>query len=304
MQPAVTDTSRASVWTLVIFTGFVFGSGGLLSKSLIDRGVDSFTVTAVPFLTAGALAWLVAWNAGDLRVGAMGAGAVLGIVNSALPALFFNIGFETLPAGLVTLILSLGPVVTAGIAHLVFVDEQFNLQKGLGLLLAFGGVGALIAAPGVIEGASYRGAAWTTAGALIAGGGAVLTRMYAIRHGALALIAPQLTTAGITPLIAGLVVGRTLVPEAGFAGGDVPIMVGVGIIGSYGGFRALTLANERGTTGQVSMVAYLIPLIGVTGGIIFFDEQLTRWIVLGGALILAGIVLAGRASAPTSRAGT
>ena len=45
------------------------------------------------------------------------------------------------------------------------------------------------------------------------------------------------------------------------------------------------------------MVAYLIPLVGVGGGIIFFDERLTPWIVLGGGLILAGIALGGRASA-------
>lgn len=304
MGHAPTEDPATSVWTLVIFTGFVFGSGGLLSKSLIDRGVDSFTVTALPFLAAGCLAWTVAWRSGDLRVRALGAGALLGILNSALPALCFNLGFETLPAGLVTLILSLGPVITAAVAHLIFADERFNSMKGLGLLLAFIGVAALIAAPGVIEGASYRGAAWTTLGALFAGTSAVLARWYALRHGALALIAPQLTAAGFAPAVIGLFVGRELVPDGGFAGGDIPIMVGIGLVASYGGFRALMLANERGTTGQVAMVAYLIPLVGVTGGIIFFDESLSLWIIMGGALILAGIAVGGRASTPTYPART
>lgn len=285
------------VWPLIIFTGLVFGIGGLLSKYLIDRGVDSFTVTAAPFLVGGIVAWAVAWWAGDIRGGALGAGAMLGIINSSVPALFFNLGFETLPAGLVTLILSLGPVVTAGIAHLVFEDERFNRMKGLGLVLAVAGVAALITAPGVIEGASYRGAAWTLAGALIAGGSAILMRLYAVRHGALALIPPQLAVAGVTPLLAGVVLGRSIVPESGFAGSDLLIMALMGVTVSYAGVRTLLLANQTGTTGQVAMVAYLIPLVGVGGGIIFFDERLTPWIVLGGGLILAGIALGGRASA-------
>ena len=288
-----------SVWPLVIFTGFVFGSGGLLSKSLIDRGVDSFTVTGIPFAIAAICAWVIAAKTGEARRAAFGPGVILGVFNSALPALFFNIGFETLPAGLVTLIISLGPAITAAIAHLVFTDERFNVMKGLGLVVALTGVLALIAAPGVIEGTSYHGAAWTILGALLAGTSAVLSRWYAVRHGGVALVPSQLTAAGITPFVAAAIFGRSLIPAGGFAGGDLPIMAAMGLFASYAGFRTLMLANERGTTGQVAMVAYLIPLVGVTGGIVFFAERLTLWIVLGGMLILAGIFLGGRASAST-----
>ncbi len=283
----------------MVFTAIAFGSGGLLSKGLIDRGVDSFTVTAVPFLSAAVLAWVVAARMGNIDRRAVVPGLVLGAVNSSIPALFFNIGFETLPAGLVTLIISLGPAVTAAVAHLVFTDERFNVMKGLGLVIALAGVVGLVAAPGVIEGASYAGAAWATAGSLVAGTSAVLARWYAVRHGGLALLPTQMTAAGITPLVIAAIVGRSLVPADGFAGGDIPIMVTIGVFGSYLGFRSIMLANERGTTGQVAVVPYLLSLIGVTGGIVFFDEKLTPWIVAGGALILVGVTLGGRASEST-----
>lgn len=287
-----------SVWPLVIFTGLAWGSGGLLSKGLVDGGVDPFTVTAGPFLVAGVVAWFVAWRSGSVRRDAIAAGVALGAVASGLPALFFNIAYETLPAGLVTLILSLGPVITAGAAHAVFDDERFTRAKGLGLLLAFGGVGLLVFAPGVIEGASYRGAAWTLAGAVIAGSTAILVRRYAVRYGALALVAPQLTAAGLTPIVVGTIVGRQLVPMGGFTAGTVFILALIGVGASYAGFRAILLANEIGTTGQVAMVSYLIPLVGVSGGIVFFGERLTGWIIAGAVLILAGVVLGGHASRP------
>lgn len=298
-MPQNGERQHLSVWALVVTTAIAFGSGGLLSKGLIDRGVDPFTVTAVPFLSAAVLSWVVAVRMNNINRNAIVPGVILGVFNSSIPALFFNIGFETLPAGLVTLIISLGPAVTAAVAHLVFTDERFNVRKGLGLVLAFTGVVGLVAAPGVIEGPSYTGAAWTTAGALIAGTSAVLARWYAVRHGGLALLPAQMTAAGITPVVAAAVVGRSLVPGAGFAGGDIPIMVAMGVFASYLGFRAMMLANERGTTGQVAVVPYLLSLIGVTGGIVFFAETLTPSIVAGGALILIGVTLGGRASEST-----
>ena len=292
------SVARSSVWPLVIFTGLVWGFSGLASKWLINGGVDAFTVTAFPFLVAAVVAWWIAWGAADLRREALIAGVFLGSVNSAIPPLFFNIAYETLPAGLVTLILSLGPVITAGTAHFVFADERFNAQKGAGLLVAFGGVGLLVLAPGVIEGASYAGAVWTLAGACVAGTTAVLSRRFAMRHGARALVAPQLTAAGLTTVMLGLMVGRTMIPDGGFAATDLLVMSLIGIVGGYGGFRAIMIANESGTTGQVAMIAYIIPLVGVTGGIVFFSERLTVWVIAGAVLILTGVMLAGRASRP------
>ncbi len=290
-----------TVWGLVVFTGLAFGSGGLLAKLLIDEGVDAFTVTAFPVAIGAVLAWIVAWTKGEVSRAALWPGAILGITTSTIPPLFFNIGFETLSAGLVTLIITLAPAVTAAVAHLVFTDERFNPLKGLGLAMAVGGVLALVAAPGVIEGASYTGAVWTIAGAVVGGCGAVLARWFAVRHGGFSLVPPQLTVAAIAPVIAGLVVGRSLVPRGGFTARDIAIMGAVGIVASYAGLRSMMLANERGTTGQVAMVAYIIPLVGVIGGIIFFNEVLTLWIVLGGILILGGVTVGGRGSRPTPR---
>ncbi len=299
MSQTKTINPRRDVWPFVIYTGVVFGTNGLFAKSLIDRGVDTYAVTALPFFFAAGLAWAVAWRRSELDGRALIAGLVLGSINSALPTLFFNLGLETLPAGLVTLLASFGPVVTAVTAHLVFTDERFSRRKGLGLLVAFGGVATLVATPGVIEGASYRGALWAVGAAVIAGTTGVVARIYAIRHGGVALLPTQLTVSGLIPLGVGVVVGRSVIPWHGIAASDLMILAGMGIVASYLGFRSMMLANQRGTTGQVSMLAYLMPLVGVVGGVVFLHEDFTFAIAAGAALILAGIGIGGRASAPT-----
>jgi drug/metabolite transporter (DMT)-like permease len=42
-------------------------------------------------------------------------------------------------------------------------------------------------------------------------------------------------------------------------------------------------------------MGYLVPLVGVAGGVVLFNEALTTNLILGGALILAGVTLVGKA---------
>jgi drug/metabolite transporter (DMT)-like permease len=280
----------------------VWGSGGLISKGLIDDGVDSFSMTGLPFLVGGIAALGIALLHRDLVARAIVPAIVLGAVNSAVPALLFNLGYETLAPGVVSLVLSLGPVFTAVSAHFTFADERFSAGKGLGLLVAVAGVAVLSMSPGAADARpSPHGVALVLAGAAIAGATAVLSRRYAMRHGASALVAPQLLAAGLTPLLLGPLFGRDLVPAGGFTITHLAGFALIGLIASYGGFRAIMRANETGTTGQVSVVAYVIPIVGISGGVWFFSEPVTAGVVIGGSMILAAIGIIGRASGKPAR---
>jgi drug/metabolite transporter (DMT)-like permease len=285
------------VFILVLFTGVVWGAGGVLSKALVGDGVDPFAVTAGPFLVGAGLAWIASLARGTVSVGSIKQGLLLGAVNSALPALLFNLAYESLPAGVVALVLSLGPVVTAVAAHHAFEDEGFNRIKALGLALCVAGVAALGFTPGLLSGGSWTGAWLALAGSTIAGVSAIMARRLAVRHGSRALVAPQLTAAGLTPLVLGLVAGRPIIPTIGWEPWQLGAMVSIGAVASFGGFAAIMRANQLGTTGQVSVVGYIIPIVGVTGGALFLSESITIFTVLGGLLILTGVGVVGRASA-------
>ncbi len=300
-KPSSSAAPRLGVWPLVILTGLVWGGGGLLSKGLIDAGVDSFAMTGFPFLIGGLLALVIARARGELRPSAVGPAVLLGAVNSSLPALLFNLGYETLSAGVVTLVLSLGPVFTAVAAHFAFSDERFRVEKAAGLTLAVAGVAFLAFSPGGTERPSFRGILFVLAGALTSGLTAIWSRRFAVRHGARALIAPQLLAAGLLPISMAVALGRSLAPNGGFSGRQLIVFVLIGVVASYGGFRAVMLANETGTTGQVSVVAYVIPVVGVIGGVVFFGDAITTGIAIGGALILAGLAVVGSASGKPAR---
>ena len=145
MARRIISDLNASVWGFVAFTGISFGAGGLLVKKLTNDGIDAFTVTWVPFLFGGLIALIHGMVTKELRWSSVPAGILLGLFSSLGPSLIFNVGFDRLPAGINTLLISLGPIFTAIVAHFVFTDERFNLLKAFGLVAAYGGVTILAA---------------------------------------------------------------------------------------------------------------------------------------------------------------
>ena len=291
------------VWRLVLFTGTVLAAGALLSKGLIDDGVDPFVVSSIPFIAGGLFACAVAQRRGELEAGALVPAAILGVTSSAAPALLFNTGFEHLPAGIVTLIIAIVPVFTALVAHFMYADERFNIVKGAGLTLAICGVAVLALGPGADSSLSSTGLIVTLLGTICAGTGAALARKYAMGHGAAALIGPQLTVGGLTALLLLPLFGRSITPDGGFAWWHLPALIGfLGLLSNYFGFRAMLTASEIGTTGQVSTVSYLIPLYGVIGGALVFGDKISANVVIGGAVILAAVGIIARGSRVVSLA--
>ena len=287
---------QKSIWGFVAFTGVSFGAGGLLVKKFTNDGIDAFTVTWVPFLFGGILALAHGIVTKQLRWSSVPSGVLLGFFASLGPSLVFNIGFDRLPAGINTLLISLGPIFTAVVAHFVFADERFNLLKALGLITAYGGV-SVLALGSIDDGGSIWDIMLVLAGSAIAGGAGVVTRYLTLRHKPMALLAPNLLAAGTTALIVTYGFSLDTKPDGGLASWHIPMLLVFGLI-TYLSFLSILKANEIGTTGQVSVIGYFLPLFGVIGGAIFFKEDLDVEVLVGGALILIAMTAIARGSLP------
>jgi drug/metabolite transporter (DMT)-like permease len=103
--------------------------------------------------------------------------------------------------------------------------------------------------------------------------------------------------ASLAPLALMPIVGRSLTP-VDWEVWHLPMLLFVGAVCSYTGFWSIMRVNQLGTTGQAGVVGYIIPVIGVAGGIVLFGDELTIGVVLGGLLILTAVGIIGRASRP------
>ena len=290
------STSVVNVWGFVAFTGVSFGAGGLLVKKFTNDGLDAFTVTWVPFLVGGVIALAHGIWKNELTLAAVPSGILLGFFSSLGPSLIFNTGFDRLPAGINTLLISLGPIFTAIVAHFVFADERFNLLKAFGLVTAYGGV-IILAIGSLDDGGRLLDILLVLCGAAIAGGAGVLTRYLTLRHEPMALLAPNLLVAGLSSMILTLSLDLGTKPSNGFASWHIPMLFVFGLV-TYLSFLAILRANQIGTTGQVSVIGYFLPLFGVIGGVIFFNEKLSLSVLFGGVLIIIAMAAIARGSAP------
>lgn len=278
-------------WFLIIFTGLMFGSLGLCTKYLTTRGVDPLICAAVPFGLSAAIA--LAFRPRN-RSAPWREGLALGAVNAGIPALLFNIGFSQLPASLVTLTLALGPVFTAITAHLAFRDDRFSTIKVFGLALSFTGVAVLAGLP---EGSGSRSTlafVATLVGAAVSGASLVWVRRMALIHDPMTVLAPMQTGAAVVAIAAASLTGH---PPWNLGADPVEL----GVLGLMGAGTILPYimslkASELAPASRVGLMGYLIPLVGVIGGVVIFNELLTANLAFGGLLILAGVTLVGRAN--------
>jgi drug/metabolite transporter (DMT)-like permease len=286
--------SGRRTWPLIVFTAFAWGSGGLASKLLISQGVDAFTVTAIPTALGAATAWVVTSTGNRKTRHTLLVGAVVGVLNTGIPPLLFNLGYETLTAGMVTLLLASGPIFTAFGAARVFSDEPFTSKKALGLVVAVSGVALLALSPGALNGNAWHGVVFVLCGAVVAGLSAVMVRRVVLTHGARTIMAPQMSAAALVPIVSGLALHRPL--ATGLNPATLTIMAAIGMVAGFGGFYSIMRANETATTGQISVVGYLLPVIGVAGGALLLGEHIGVPALAGGALILIGVTVTGRGS--------
>jgi drug/metabolite transporter (DMT)-like permease len=217
----------------------------------------------------------------------------MGAVNAAVPALLFNIGFSQLPASLVTLTLALGPVFTAITAHLAFRDDRFSTVKVLGLALSFAGVGVLAGLPAGSGSRSTLAFIATLVGAALSGASLVWVRRMAVKYDPMTVLAPMQTGAAVVAVAAASLAGH---PPWGLGADSVEL----GILGVMGVGTILTYvtslkASELAPASRVGLMGYLVPVVGVVGGVLIFNEALTANLALGGLLVLAGVTLVGRA---------
>jgi len=275
-------------WFYIILTGVLFGTLGLCTKYLTTGGLDPFTCAAVPFSITALIALVIRPRA-SVRVPWV-EGIAMGAVNAAAPALMFNVGFSRLPASVVTLILALGPIFTALTAHFVFHDDRFTPAKGIGLVLSITGVGLIAGFPSRGERPGFA-LALTLAGTAVSGMSLVWVKRLANLHHPRLLLAPMMTGASLLSLLVTTLMG--------YGPWEVEIalwqwgLMGLMGLGGLITFISSLKANELNPASRAGLMGYLVPIVGVTGGALVFDETLTLSLLAGGALVIAGVALVG-----------
>ena len=273
-----------------------FGAGSVLAKVVLSRGVAALELLPIRLLFAVASLLTVLAVTGRLKrlnADTWRKGSLLGVINMAAPSILMTLGLEHLSASVTALLVGLIPLTTVAFAHLLIDAERMHRGLVPGFILALGGTGLLVEREGGPGTNPALGIALVVLGVMAAGAGGALTRRFALRTPAAELVLPQFVAAAAVVLIAALASG-SIEGIGRMDGGSFSLIVLLGTACTTLPFGALLWLSQLATAARVALMAYLVPLVGVAGGVLILGEPLGWRLLGGGALILAGVVLADR----------
>jgi drug/metabolite transporter (DMT)-like permease len=295
--------ARSSVvdWLLFLALGFMWGSSYLFIKIGVAT-FEPFTLIALRLgigLTLLVAVVAVAREPLPRTIGTYGHLLFMGVFNIVVPFFLITRAEQSVESALAAILNATVPLFAIVIAALALPDEPITLNRVVGLVIGFAGV-VMVTSHGLSGSGGDLGAELALVGSAVSYAvGAVYARrnVRGLRPmiPALFQVAFAFVITGALALLLEDPFEMTLVtvPVAGFdlLGNPVFAVTWLGLLGSGLAYLAFfrTLQNWGAT--RTSMVAYLLPIVGITLGALVLHEAIDARVVLGTGLVLGGAAL-------------
>lgn len=280
-------------WLIFLALGFFWGSSYLFIKIGVDHGLQPFTLIMFRLLIGLVLLAIVVAAARaplprDPRT--YGHLFVMGVINIAIPFSLITFAELTVDSSLAAVINGAVPLFVIVIAALFLKGETVTVNRVAGLAIGFFGVAVLVGLDIADLGSANAVGELALIGATIS---YAVGNVYAKAH-----------VHGLRPMIPavfqvffGLLVtgGLAFAYEAPLAVAWVPealfAVVWLGLLGSGLAYLCYFRILQHWGATRTSMVAYLLPVVGIGLGALVLSEPVSLSTVIGTILVIGGIAL-------------
>lgn len=235
---------------------------------------------------------------------ALPAVAICGAVGLGLNQIGFLLGIHLVHASLAAIILATSPLITA-VGAAIWSGESLRRRTLVALLVSFAGVIEVIAGEGLQISASWVGGLLILLSASTLGISAIIAKIPLRRYSPLR-VTSWMALFGTCVLLPGGIPGllATSWPAVtpGIVGAATFTVIGSTVIGNLAWNYAV---QQLGAT-RTSTYTYLQPVLGVATAVVLLGDRLNGVQLLGGAIVLAGLLLYPRKRIPqlSTRAST
>jgi drug/metabolite transporter (DMT)-like permease len=289
MRPRISRLRRAEA--LLLVSALSFGTLPIFGKLAYRAGVNVQSLLGLRFVIAAAVLLLMAavrrrpLPGGLTLLGLVGMGA-LGYVGQS--AAYFN-SLRYVPAAVTSILLYTYPAIVS-LASVPLYGARLNRLRGASLGLALLG-SALVAGTGTPGGLRWEGVVLGLLSAVVYSTYILFGKRVMRDVDPISATAVVALSAGVTYLAFTLATGSLTMP--GTANGWFAVM-GLALVATVVGAGAF-LAGLRGTDpGRASLISTLEPVSTALLAALIFAESLSPVQLLGGALVLAAVVLVSR----------
>jgi drug/metabolite transporter (DMT)-like permease len=287
---------RSTGTVLCVASAAAFGTMAVFGKLAYDSGVTVGTLLSVRFTLAAILFWLLVFAtgaAGEMRrlTGHdIGIALALGAAGYALQAGCFFAALERIDASLLSLLLYTFPTMVAVMA-IALGRERADSRRLGALALASGGL--------VLVLATARAGALDTAGTLLAFGAAIVYTTYILSSEGIAgrirpspLSALVCSGAAISLTVGSAALGELRPGEVTAAGWGW--LGGIAVVSTVAAVSLFFAGLKRVGPTTASILSTVEPVVTVLLAFLVFGEVLGPFQLLGGALVIAAVLVLGR----------
>ncbi|MBE0583251.1 MAG: DMT family transporter [Desulfofustis sp.] len=282
---------RAAVYSL--FLCVLFGANAVAVKIGL-AGLGVFTSAGVRFGVAAVTIWCWARLTGktlSLTKGQCRQLAPLGLIFFAQLSLFY-LGINRTTASHGTLITNALPFVVMVLAHLFLADDRISLRKISGLILGFAGVLVLFVDTVGMSAAAVQGDLLILLAVVVWGSNAVYSKRIIAAFQPLQFTVYPMLMAAPLFLLCGVLVDPIMIHhlDSAIVGS---LFYQTFITAAFGMVAWNTLIKRYGATALHAFV-FIMPISGVTLGVVLLGEPLTMNLMASIVLVSAGLVVINR----------
>jgi drug/metabolite transporter (DMT)-like permease len=288
----VTRSSRTD-WLIFLALGFFWGSSYLFIRIGVQHGLEPFTLIMyrllIGFLLLAAVV-AVARESLPRDRRTYGHLFVMGAVNIAIPFSLITFAEQSVDSSLASVINSAVPLFVIVIAALFLKNESITVNRLAGLAVGFIGVALLV---GVDVTKLTTGGATGELALIGATVSYAIGAVYAKRnvHGLRPMI-PALFQVFFGLLITGTLAFVTERPLAvDWVPDSILSVVWLGVLGSGLAYLCYFRILQHWGATRASLVAYLLPVVGIVLGAVVLSETIAITTLVGTALVIGGIAL-------------
>ncbi len=278
---------------LCLFTAaFMWGSGNVIARSLLIEGVNEiFLVTARSSIIASLVfTYYLVFNREKFNKKLLKEASLTSFSSIFLVGWSFVFALQYISSGLVTLMISSAPVFTIMWLKILLKEEKISTSKYIAIATGFSGIAYLFISreTGLLDqGDIFLGGSLAFVGVQGIAFATVLNRKYAPKYKVTSWLTYQYPLVLVLSLAAFLISGVGIEP----LDFSQKLRLLILVVFNLGAFMSFTWLIQRVSALLVATVDYLVPIIGVTAGVVFLNEVFNRNIIISGIFIFISLVI-------------
>ncbi len=286
-KPSLLQTIAA-----VLTAGIMWGSGNVIVRSLLIEGLNEIFLVTARVLIIGTLLFFyyVIFNRDPFDKQLLKEASYTSIASIFLVSWAFIFALQYISSGLVTLLVSSAPIFTVMWVKLLLKQEKISRLKYISVFVGFSGIAYLFFTQetGLLnQGNIFLGGSLAFLGVQCIALATVLNRKFAPKYKVSSWLTFQYPLVVFLTLLTFFISGVSI---------DILnisqfLRLGVLVVCNLGAFLSFTWLIQRVSALQVASIDYLVPVVGVSAGVIFLGETFNKNILISGLFIFLSLLL-------------